>query len=221
MKVLVIAPHPDDEVLGVGGTIAKRVNEGHEVHVCIVTRGYPPMFNEDLIEAGVKECEIANGQILGTYSLFFLRQPAAKLDTVPIHQIINLIQSVIRDLEPDEVYIPHRGDIHIDHKIVIDAAMVALRPKHKHRVRRILAYEVPSETGWDLPNENNAFVPNVFEDITDTLELKIKAMNTYQSQSEKFPGARSPEAIRALAAYRGTTVCTGAAEAFSLIREIK
>jgi len=220
MRVLVIAPHPDDEVLGVGGTMIKRVLQGHEVHVCVVTRGYPPMFDQKYISQGVRECRLANA-LLGTSGIYFLRKPASSMDTISLVSVIEPLRNIILELKPDEVYIPHRGDVHNDHKAVVDAAMVALRPKHSHKVCRIYSYECPSETGWDIPAEYNAFIPNVFEDISDTLDLKIQAMEKYKSQIEKYPGARSPEAIRALAVHRGTTVYTAAAEAFSLVREIK
>jgi LmbE family N-acetylglucosaminyl deacetylase len=122
---------------------------------------------------------------------------------------------------PDEVYIPHRGDMQLDHQMVVDAAMVALRPKYKHIVKRIYAYETLSETGWNIPNTTNEFIPTVYEDISNTISKKLEAMNIFQSQLAEFPAARSLGAIKALAKYRGATVNVTAAEAFTLIREIK
>ncbi len=220
MKVLVIAPHPDDEVIGVGGTIAKRAKEGHDVYVCVVTKAFPPLFSEDIVEQARKECREAD-KFLGVIETSFLDFPAVTLETIPRYELNGGIQKIIQRVKPDEVYIPHRGDMQLDHKMIVDAAMVALRPKYAHRISRIYAYETLSETGWDIPNTVNEFIPTVYEDITDTLEKKLQAMNIFQSQLADFPAARSLGAIEALAKFRGATVNVMAAEAFSLIREIK
>lgn len=220
MKVLVIAPHPDDEIIGVGGTIAKRVASGDEVYVCVVTKGFPPIFSEDFIEQDRRECREAD-QLLGVKETVFLDFPAVMLETVPRYQFNGAIGEVVSTVMPDEVYIPHRGDMQIDHQMVVDAAMVALRPKYKHIVKRIYAYETLSETGWNIPNTTNDFIPTVYESIKGFLDKKIEAMNLFKSQLATYPAARSLEAIEALAKYRGSTVNVEAAEAFVLIREIK
>ena len=220
MKVLVVAPHPDDEIIGVGGTMAKRTAKGDEVYVCIVTKGVPPIFNVDFIEQDRRECREAD-RLLGVKETIFLDFPAVMLETVPRFEFNGKIGEVLSELQPDEVYIPHRGDMQLDHQMVVDAAMVALRPKYKHVVKRIYAYETLSETGWNIPNVTNEFIPTVYENITETLSKKIEAMNIFQSQLANFPAARSLVAIEALAKYRGATVNVMAAEAFTLIREIK
>ena len=220
MNILVIAPHPDDEILGVGGTIAKRVKEGHSVYVCVITKGCQPLFSEEFIEIGRNECRTAD-RYLGVAETIFLNFPAVMLETVPRYELNGKITKVIQEKKPDEVYIPHRGDMQIDHKMIVDAAMVALRPKYKHVVKRIYAYETLSETGWDIPNTTNEFIPTVYEDITGTLQLKLNAMSLFKSQLGAFPEARSIEALESLAKYRGAIINCRAAEAFSLIREIK
>jgi Uncharacterized proteins, LmbE homologs len=220
MNVLVIAPHPDDEVLGCGGTITKRVAQGHTVYVCVVTKGCEPLFREEYIEKGRFECRTAD-KFLGVKETVFLDFPAAMLEEIKRYQLNDAILNVVQRIKPDEVYMPHRGDMQLDHKMVVDAAMVALRPKYKHIVKRIYAYETLSETGWDISNTVNEFIPNVYEDISDTLELKLKAMALFKSQLGVFPEARSLEALESLAKFRGATVNCKAAEAFSLIREIK
>ena len=220
MKVLVIAPHPDDEVIGVGGTIARRAKEGHEVYVCVVTKAFPPLFSEEIVEQARNECREAD-KLLGAVETSFLDFPAVTLETVPRHELNGGILKTIQRINPDEVYIPHRGDMQLDHKMIVDAAMVALRPKYEHVVKRIYAYETLSETGWDIPNTVNEFIPTVYEDITETLDRKLEAMNFFKSQLGEFPDARSVGAIEALARYRGATVNVKAAEAFSLVREIK
>jgi len=220
MNILVIAPHPDDEILGVGGTIAKRASLGDTVYVCVVTKGSEPIFRKEIVEIGRDECRKADIS-LGVKETIFLDYPAAMLETVPRYQLNDSILQVILKSKPDEVYIPHRGDMQIDHKMVADAAMVALRPKYNHTVKRIYTYETLSETGWDIPNITNEFIPTVYEDISSFLKKKVDAMSMFQSQLAQFPAARSLAAIEALARFRGATVNFSAAEAFCLVREVK
>ena len=220
MKVLVFAPHPDDEIIGAGGTIAKRVADNHEVYVCIVTKGFLPLFTEQEVEICREECRKADS-LLGVKDTIFLDFPAVMLETIPRHELNGKISDIVQRIKPDEVYLPHRGDMQLDHKMTADAVMVAVRPKYKHKVKRIYAYETLSETGWDIPNVANEFVPNVYEDISNTINKKLEAMSIFQSQLSEFPAARSLDAIEALAKYRGASVNCNAAEAFSLIREIR
>lgn len=220
MKVLVFAPHPDDEIIGVGGTIAKRALNGDEVTVCVVTRGVEPLYRDEWIVAIQKQCKDADTS-LGVKETLFLDFPAVMLETVPRYELNGKISDVVQKIMPDEVYLPHRGDMQLDHKMIVDACMVALRPKYKHIVKRIYAYETLSETGWDIPNTVNEFIPTVYEDISEQLQQKLEAMKCFPSQVGEFPDARSLLAIESLARYRGATVNCNAAEAFSLIREIK
>ena len=219
MNILVIAPHPDDEVIGVGGTIAKKATAGNNVYVCIVTKGPKCLFPEEIVEQTRAECRKADKK-LGVKVIFFLDFPSVMLETVPRYELNGRISEVIQKIKPDEVYIPHRGDMQMDHQIVVDASMVALRPKYEHVIKRVYAYETLSETGWNIPNTVNEFIPNVYEDISDFIDEKLSAMNIFQSQLSQFPAARSVGAIDTLAKYRGSTVNLKAAEAFSLIREI-
>lgn len=220
MKVLVIAPHPDDEVIGVGGTIAKRTAAGDEVFVCVVTKGPKSLFPEELVEQTRKECSDADAK-LGVKETIFLDFPAVMLETVPRYEFNGKIADVVQKINPDEVYIPHRGDMQIDHQMVVDAAMVAVRPRGKKYPKRVYAYETLSETGWNIPNTVNEFIPTVYEDISEFFDEKMDAMRLFESQLAPFPAARSIDAIDALARFRGATVNVKAAEAFSLIREIK
>lgn len=220
MRVLVFAPHPDDEIIGVGGTIAKRTFCGDEVYVCVVTKGQSPMFNPEFIERGRRECREADAK-LGVKETIFLDFPAVMLETVPRYEMNRKFCDVVQRIQPEEVYIPHRGDMQLDHQLVVDAAMVAVRPRGAYYPKRVYSYETLSETGWNIPNTVNEFIPTVYEDISDTLTTKLDAMNVFQSQLSPFPAARSIGAIEALAKFRGATVSVNAAEAFSLIREVK
>lgn len=220
MNILVIAPHPDDEVLGCGGTIAKHVSQGDDVFVCVVTKGCEPLFSKEAVEKVRNECVKADA-LLGVKETFFLDFPAAMLEEVPRHKLNDALVKTVQNIKPYVVYLPHRGDMQLDHKMTVDAAMVALRPKYDHVVRKIYAYETLSETGWDVPNTTNEFIPTSYNVIDGFIEKKIEAMKIFGSQIAEFPNARSIESIRALAIYRGTTVGANVAEAFVLLREIR
>ena len=219
MSVLVIAPHPDDEVLGCGGTIAKNVENGEEVFVVVVTKGCEPLFHQDSVEKVREECKAADA-LLGVRKTIFLDFPAAMLEDVPRYKLNDALVDVIQGIKPSTVFIPHRGDMQLDHKMITDASMVALRPKYNHTVSKIYQYETLSETGWDVPNVTNAFIPTAYSDITGFLNLKLDAMKQFSTQIASYPNPRSVEAIKALAMYRGSNVGLSAAEAFELVREI-
>ncbi len=219
MNVLVIAPHPDDEILGCGGTIAKYVYEGHDVYVAIVTKGIEQLISKEDVEQVRNECRRA-GQYLGVTKTLFMDFPAVKMEEIPRYELNDAFIELLQSIKPQVVYIPHRGDMQLDHKLTVDAAMVALRPKYKHVVSGIYAYETLSETGWDVPNTMNEFIPNMYNDITHYLDKKKEAFSMYKSQIADYPNARSLKAVESLACYRGVTVGVEAAEAFEVIREI-
>lgn len=220
MNVLVVAPHADDEILGCGATIAKYVARGDKVYICIATRPSEPIFKEELYHT-IRAETIKAHKYLGIEKTFFLEFPAVMLENVSRYELNNRIQQVIQKVEPDEVYIPHFGDMQKDHQIISEATMVAVRPKSGHKVKKVFAYETLSETEWNIPHCSNTFIPNVYHDISDYLDKKIEAMRMYRSQLSDFPNPRSLDAITSLAKYRGSTVLAEAAEAFMLIREIR
>ena len=218
-KILVIAPHPDDEILGAGGMIIKNIKEGNEVYVCIVTIGTAPLFDSELGKKNNQDCADCH-KVIGIKKTYFLDLPSTMLETIPRYELNGKILNVVREIQPDEVYIPHYGDMQKDHQMVADAAMVAVRPKYFPQVKRVYAYETLSETGWNAPSVANEFIPNVWMDITDVLEEKIEALKYFTLQISDFPDPRSEEAVRALAMYRGSQMFYKAAEAFQLIREL-
>lgn len=216
---MIFAPHPDDEVLGVGGTIAKRVAEGHDVFVVIVTRGYPPTFDEELVDAGRHEAKRAH-KWLGVKHTFFLDFPALSLDKVSRADLNRALSNLIYECAPRDIYIPHIGDMHADHREVAEAVMVAARPFNGSPVERIYSYETLSETGWHISDSARNFTPNTFVNIgEDFLKQKKYALSLYASQIKEYPNARSIEAVDSLARYRGSLVSCRAAEAFCLIRQ--
>lgn len=219
MNVLVIAPHDDDEVLGVGGTIAKHVSRGDRVYVCIVTSGKEPLFTAEDMEVLAQETARVHA-FLGVAHTYFLGFPAAMLEDVPRYQLNQQLMDVIFETKPEIVYLPHFGDMQKDHTLTAEAAMVGLRPKYPHVVREIYAYETLSETEWNIPHPKNMFIPNVFSDISDFLDTKLQALAMYTTQVADFPNPRSVEAVSCLAKLRGSTINVRAAEAFYLIRKI-
>lgn len=214
MRVLVFAPHNDDEVLGVGGTMAKMAKEGHEVYVCEVTAGK----NAERVALIKGEAKKAH-QLLGVKESIFLDLPVVELRDIPMIEINSKIMEVVKRVQPDIAFIPHKGDMHRDHYEVAMAAMVALRPVELPNLKAIYAYETLSETEWNIPSADNLFVPNVWVDISEYIDKKVDAMKCYESQIQKFPNPRSETGIRSLAQYRGSTICREAAESFMLIRQ--
>lgn len=217
--VLVIAPHPDDEVLGAGGVIARLAAEGAEVNVVVVTRGRPPHFAEALVDQVRGEAEAAH-RILGVHRTYFLDLPAAALDTVAHRDINEALGGVFRSVEPERVFVPFPGDIHLDHQVVFQSAMVASRPTAAAFPRAVYAYETLSETNWNAPYVTPPFVPTVYFDITGHLDAKLEAMRAFASQLRPPPHERSLASLEALATLRGSTVGVRAAEGFVLVRQV-
>lgn len=221
MKILVIAPHPDDEVLGCGGTIKKYTSRRDEVFLCIVTKAYTPEWSDDFIENRKKEikCSVKN---LGIKKTIFLDFPTVKLDTIPQKELNDSILKCVQKIKPEIVFIPFYGDINKDHKLVSEAAMVAVRPKAGSSIKKVYYYEVLSETEWTKPAQKieDVFIPNFYEDIVDSLGDKLKAMECYRSELKDYPHPRSLEGIKILAQKRGMEIGIKYGEAFMLLREV-
>ncbi len=219
MRALVIAPHPDDEVLGVGGTIHRLAAAGDDVTVAIVTKGWEPLFPTSQVDQVRREARAAN-EILGTRTIEFLDLPVTKLHALAEHELNATFEKLVSSVEPEWVFIPFAADRHEDHRQVFDASMVALRPAAgRPPVRKILAYETVSETHWTAAGIEPVFAPQMFIDVSDHLSAKLDALKCYQSQVQPFPSSRSIESVSALARWRGSTVGMKAAEAFCVIRE--
>ncbi len=219
-RVLVIAPHPDDEILGVGGTILKLRAQGAQVSVVIATTATSPRFDPEVLTTGRREAGAAH-RLLGVTDTRYLPFPAAELDRVPHADVNAALVEVFVEVRPDLVFVPFIGDLHLDHQRIFLSALVAGRPGTAWTPRSIRAYETLSETNWNAPHLTPSFVPNVFVDISDHLKTKLAAMREYASQLKAPPHERSVEALQALATLRGATVGCAAAEAFVLVREIR
>jgi LmbE family N-acetylglucosaminyl deacetylase len=177
---------------------------------------HAPDWSEEFIKNRPKEIKKAN-KTLGIKKTYFLDYPTVKLDTIPQKELNESISKVVNEVNPDIVYIPHKGDLNKDHRLVFEASLVATRPGN-HKIKRILSYETLSETEWGQPIE--PFIPNVYVDISETFVTKIEAMKAYESEIKSYPHPRSLEMINILAKMRGGAVGLDAAEAFILIREI-
>jgi LmbE family N-acetylglucosaminyl deacetylase len=215
MKILIIAPHPDDEVLGCGGTIAKYKEKNDKIYLCIVTKAYTPDWSEEFLKNRPKEIAKSN-KILGIHHTFFLDYPTVKLDTIPQKELNDAISKIINTVKPEVVYIPFKSDLNKDHQIVCESSLVALRP-HNHKVKKILSYEILATTEWGGMPES--FTPTVYIDITDTFSIKIEAMKAYKSELRSYLHPRSLQGIETLARKRGSEIGVEYAEAYKLIRE--
>lgn len=218
MKTLVIAPHPDDEVLGVGGTLLRRKAEGMELAWVVVTGISTTMgWKQELVDR--REAEIARvAELFGFSQVFRLDFPTAQLDRIPVGDLVGGLSGAFKAFEPDEVFVPHPSDVHTDHRAVFNAAAACTKWFRYPSVKRVLAYETLSETDFGLGTDEG-FRPNVFVDISAYLEGKLEAMNIYASEMAPFPFPRSQEALRALAQVRGAAAGYHAAEAFQLLRD--
>lgn len=207
----------DDEVLGMGATIARRVQEGDQVHVCCVAhRVYDHVYDETK-NRFEKQCAQRAQAVLGYKEVSFFDLPDERLDACLQDTIVRL-EACLKQVQPDIVYVNHRGDNHQDHRAVFQAAMVALRPSSNPAVQTVLCYETPSSTDQAPPVLEAAFLPNCYVNVAGYLEKKLAALRCYEIESRAFPHARSEEAVRALAIRRGVEAGFSAAEAFGILR---
>jgi len=219
-KILVIAAHADDEVLGCGGTIARHVAEGDLVHVIYMADGVSSRKNEQSAELIRRnKARDASLNILGVSKWHALDFPDNRMDTVPLLDVVQALELIMREIQPERIYTHHHGDLNIDHRITHQAVMTACRPQPGISVREIFTFEVNSSTEWSSRGTDD-FVPNAFVDISDYLIKKLEALTAYQAEMRPPPHSRSIEHTKILAAHRGYCVGLEAAEAFELSRII-
>ena len=225
-KVLVVAAHPDDEVLGCGGTIARHFDIGDQVHVLIVAEGATSRQQQrdrgEAIEdlSALAEAAQQAGEILGAKGVELLDLPDNRLDSLDRLDLIRQIEERIERHQPQVVYVHHAGDVNVDHRRLHEAVVTACRPTPGHSVRRLLSFEVASSTEWQPPGSAPAFQPNWFVDISAQWPRKREALAAYASEMRPWPHARSIEAVEHLVRWRGTQVGVEAAEAFCLLRQL-
>lgn len=218
--VLVVAPHPDDETLSCGGTLLKHKKNGDQINWIIITS----MLEKDgFSTTAIKKREQEIKSVSNSYmfhSVYNLSFSTTKLDQVLISDLIVRASQVIEEVQPEILYLPYPGDIHTDHRIVFDAVASCTKWFRHPSIKRVLAYETLSETDFNIDPDSKGFKPNVFVDISDFIDQKVKIMQLYESEIGEYPFPRSEEAIRALASLRGVASSCKAAEAFMLLKEI-
>lgn len=230
-RTLVVAAHPDDETLGAGGSITRRVAEGHEVRVLVLGRGIGARYEAD---ADVTEEEnklrrqfVTAMGVLGVDELqtqlgsHLLHLPDNRFDTVPLLDVVKLVEAYMEPFRPDTILTHHPSDLNIDHRITAQAVITATRPGGPNSVRQVMAFDSPSSLEWSFGASGaQGFRPNVFIDITKQMAAKVLAMSCYEDELRPYPHPRSDRAIRARAEYWGQVAGVHRAEAFELIREV-
>lgn len=217
--VLVISAHPDDETIGAGGTLARHIANGDEVHWVVCTQPHAPCWSNAQIKQAAEQVE----RVAAFYpmrSVHRLGFPTVRLNTVPYMELSQRIQKVVDEVRPDVVYTTPRHDVNQDHRLVHDCTLVAVRPLPGTSVRFVLSYEIGPTTRYGLVSGATGFQPQVFVDITDHLERKLEAMQIYQAEVKEFPHPRSREGLELIARERGLSAGLVAAECFELARAI-
>lgn len=225
MKILIIAAHPDDEVLGAGGTIARLSSEGNEIYVLIVTDGSSSQYADaDDLKQIIKNKTIETDRCascLGVKKVYYGGLPDMKLDTIPHIAINKVIEKTIEEVRPEIVYTHFWGDVNVDHQNVYKSTLVAVRPVFGQIVKELYCYRVPSSTEWTPNKPDTMFVPNVFVDIADFSDRKYKAFGEYATELRDYPHPRSERYLKEIDRATGLQVGLMAAEPFMLLRKIK
>src|ERR1700730_6095088 len=195
-SVLVVAAHPDDEILGCGGTMTCLAREGHEVRIAILAEGMSSRYahREDADQQQLQHLHARAQQAadkVGAKELVLCQLPDNRLDTVPLLDVVKMVEDLVARFRPEIIYTHHPGDLNVDHGVVHRAVLTATRPTAGQRVREIYAFEVPSSTEWAFGSLQPAFRPNVFVDVSATLDTKIAAMACYETETREFPHPRS------------------------------
>lgn len=226
--ILIVAAHPDDEILGCGGTVARLIRDGYEAYTLILGEGITSRDERRNRNARRKEIEQLKIQIkeaskiLGVKKEYVFDFPDNRFDTVPLLDIIKTIENVKKEVNPEIVFTHHFGDLNIDHRITFNAVMTAFRPVRDESVSEIYSFEIPSSTEWNFQNYSEVFLPNFFSPLGEEhLKAKVDAMKCYKDEVRNYPHPRSLEAIETLAKYRGINCGYKYAEAFQTIRLIK
>jgi len=218
-RVVVIGAHPDDELLGAGGTLARHVLAGDEGHGTVVADGARSRYPAELAATLEKQAHRA-AEVIGFTSLQLLSLPDQRLDTLPLIELTQRLEGVLDEIDPSIVYTHFPEDVNADHGLVARCAWTACRPYRRPQVRKFAVFETPSSTEWAWPMPGTELRPNLFLDVTDTLETKIAAMECYETELRDYPHPRSSRALRERAAYWGSHIGRPAAEPFAVLREV-
>jgi LmbE family N-acetylglucosaminyl deacetylase len=226
-KILIIAAHPDDEVLGCGATASKHVDRGDDVYCVILGEGITSRTNKTTTDCRIDNISELHNQtlqaaeIIGIKEVFFSNFKDNRFDSLNLLDIIKEVEKHLTKINPDIIYTHHEFDLNIDHRRTFQAVITACRPCNPNSPSQIFSFEILSSTEWQSKDKKNAFFPNSYIDVSKQLERKISAMKAYKSEIKKYPHSRSPEGIEILTKYRGIECGLKSAEAFMLIRNIK
>lgn len=225
-KILIVAAHPDDEILGCGATILKRIAAGDEVYSLVLGEGITSRYDqrEDAPSEALQALRKANDAVADFFGFkehWLHHFPDNRFDAVDFLEIVKIVERIKRTVQPDIIYTHFENDLNLDHRLTFQAVLTACRPKAGEGVREIYSFEVPSSTEWVSPfSSDNFFRPNVFVDVTETLDKKIDGMCLYDSEVAPYPHPRSPEALKIIAQRWGILCGKNAAEALVLVRKI-
>jgi N-acetylglucosamine malate deacetylase 1 len=219
-SVLVVAAHADDEALGCGGTMAALSASGCAVRVALMTDGVGARGTDSAEARERRDAAEQANAVLGAQIAYYGDLPDNQLDTVPLLQLVKIVEQLIEAQRPDLVFTHHSGDLNVDHQRVHQAVITACRPQPGHCVRGLLFFEVPSSTEWQPPGSGATFAPNWFGDISATWPRKLAALQAYATEMRAWPHSRSLQAVEHLARWRGASVGVQAAEAFVVGRWI-
>lgn len=218
-KILVVCAHPDDEVLGMGGTIAKKISQGDEVRVLILGDGETSRGSGANIKKR-NNVALQSAKFLGISKIYSKQFADQKFDSIPLLKINKEVEKVIKEYEPNVVYTHNINDLNLDHQITARSVLTACRPQPDFCVKRILFFEVLSSTEWQIKEQGKMFCPNHYENISGFLNKKLEAINFYKDELRDFPHPRSIEGINVLSQYRGIEVGYKNAEAFFIVRDL-
>ncbi len=221
-----VAAHPDDEVLGCGGTIARFAQEGDDVHIMLLGEGISSRYDHrsEADHETLRKLEadaLAAGSLLGAESVVFEHLPDNRFDELPLLDIVKRVERRIAELHPQVIFTNHSGDLNVDHRATFQAVLTATRPVNGCTVRELYTFEVPSSTEWAFQQIQPAFKPNVFVDIAMTIEAKVKGMQRYESEARLSPHPRSPEALRVISRRWGSVIGLEYVEAFEVVRAVR
>lgn len=224
-KVLVVAAHPDDEILGVGATIAKRVKQGDECYAVILGEGITARGEKRELYDGSEQSSLQknareSANVIGYRDIRFFGLPDVRFDSLQLLDIVKIVQKVFFEIQPDVVYTHHYADLNIDHRYTYEAVLCACRPVSGWYPKELLCFETPSSTEWNFGRKESMFSPNVFVDVESTIDIKLDAMKCYESEIREFPHPRSLEVLKAIAVKWGATAGIKYAEAFEQVIKI-
>lgn len=224
--VLVVAAHPDDEILGVGGTIARHVANGDKAFALILGEGQTSRWTRrELASRGVVQelhkDTLRAGEIIGYTDVYLENLPDNRFDSIDLLDVVKCVEKYVQELKPDIIYTHHAHDLNIDHQVTSKAVLTATRPIGDYAVKEIYAFETVSSTEWDFGRSETAFIPTLYIDIEEYFDIKCRALEIYKSEMREFPHPRSLKMLEALAYVRGASIGRNYAEAFEVIRIVK